>query len=204
MEIKKIIIEESIDEHSVSVKFIDDPKIKWTMKEDAWVPYYNGDPIPFDWILVYSCSKCKKTQKDYLHSMKSNKFDDICKSCRSNKEEKEEMPQNGWTEISGHKVQGPLEEKVAEWLINHEIEFQTHGKIKKKIYYTNVFDKKKKFRATFYLSKYDLFLELRTTYSDFQFEKKIEELKKQEKLLILNWNKWENQLSELISLKGSL
>lgn len=199
MEIKKLIVEEEYGD-SISIRFIDELDLSWDLDGREWVLYNHGKRVPSDYKVVYTCEKCLSEGIDYLHFLKTHKYEAICKKCRNdNNDYNSEINFNGWTEVNGQKVQGPFEEMVANWLYDHNIEFQTHGKIEKSLYYTSIQEKRRKFSADFYLPKYDLFLEPHSVYKDFQFEKKIEELQDQSKILVLDWNDWENQLTKLIS-----
>ena len=194
MEIKRFIIEEKLRENALGVRFIENPEIEWKIDDSGWVPYYLDEPVPDDWSVRYVCKGCKKQKKDSLKTLKKYNFECLCYDCR-NKDEKEYdihcINSNGWTEVAGHKVQGPFEEMVAQWLLDKNIEFKTHGEIEKNIYYTNpITGKKRKFKADFYLPEYDVFLEPHSSITDVYFDNKIKELKETNKLIVIPWDNW--------------
>jgi len=198
MEIKNIIIEERRG-NIFTMQIIETPEVEWQLEDRIWIPYFDGKIIPGDWIIKYTCEKCGGQGRDELYSLKKRNYESVCRACR--RKQKEKVILNAWTEVEGHKVQGLFEEMVAKWLIDHNIEFQTHGEIERKIYYTTSSGKRRKFHADFYLPKYNLFLEPYTTYKDFLFEKKTEELEVQGEIFILTWDNWQNELSDFIATK---
>ena len=195
MEIKGFVIE-TFYENAVGLRFIDDLDIKWEIDGSDWVLYHNNKRVPHDWKVIYTCEKCGREARDYLNVLKNHKYEAICKRCREDYEPQEAI--NGWREVDGHKLQGEFEEMVALWLTDHNIKFQTHGKITKEAYYYDFNGKKKKYLADFYLPDYDLFLEPYSIITDYQFDDKMKQVKEQVKTIIVKWDTWEQQLNDLI------
>jgi hypothetical protein len=196
MIIKNFIIEED-EGASTRVRFIDNPDIRWKAEERHWVPYFNGIKVPNDWKIVYLCEKCNNTARDYSGELDKLNYEPKCKSCRATYNDKN-MSMNGWTEIRGHKVQGPFEEVVVNWLLDNDIKIETHGNIKKKVYYYDFDDKKKAYLADIYLPDFDLFLEPHTVFTDYVFDYKIKQVKDQVNLLVLEWVGWKEVLTEVL------
>jgi len=178
------------------MQILDNPVIEWKMEYNTWIPYLNNEPIPFDWVLKYTCEKCGKLGRDSIFLLKKRGYEAICKKCRSGGIKSSLL--NPWIEVDGHKIQGPFEDMVAQWLVNHNIRFQTHGEIEKTLYVTGKNGKKRKFMADFYLPDYDIILEPHSIANDESFDKKIEELSKQCEIYVLTWNGYQNELDELV------
>lgn len=83
-----------------------------------------------------------------------------------------------WYLVEDHKVQGLFELKVAQFLIDNDIEFISHGL--KGIRYKDKNDKQRYYYPDFYLPKYDLYLEPHAKYFwNDKFMRKMSEIEKQ-------------------------
>ena len=126
-------------------------------------------------------------------------YSPICKGCRK-EVDPNHVPLNQWTKVDGKKTQGAFEEMVSQWLYRHSVKFQTHAEIKKKVFYENRDGKRRQYRADIYLPDYDLFIEPHTSYSDFDFDRKIAQIRQQTSILVLKWKEWEQPLAEALMI----